>query len=554
MRERLAFLFRLLRPYRSIMALAVFLSFAAIGSGMGLMMTSAYLIARAALHPSVAELQTAVVGVRFFGISRAVLRYLERLLSHNVALRLLAQFRLWFFQAVEPLAPGRTAEWRSGDLLSRSVGDVEALQNFYVRLLAPPIVAALVSLLTAGIIAVVSVQAATGVFAAMTLAMTLIPWLTLRSLRGIGARLRELEAQLAVTALDGLQGLSDLLLFGRADDHFARLGSFYDDLVRLKQKQKSSLALHETMIGLLMSLAVLVLFSTVGPLVNAGETSGVTLAVLILAVLAAFEAITPLPLAALHLKEIDRAAERLLRIIQAPTPYDPPDAPAPIDFSLSFEQVTFRYAPDQPAVLTDFSLQVPQGDRLVILGANGAGKSTLIHLLHRFYEVEAGKIRLGGVPIERFSQRQLSEWMAVSPQQVFLFSGTIRENLLIAKPTASEEEMDRVCEAAQLAPWIAALPHGYETAVGEGGLLVSGGERRRLAVARALLKEAPILIFDEPTADVDVETEAALWHTFASLPPDKTVIIMTHRLPSWVRNYFRVFTMPEPIFSSRDVV
>lgn len=531
MRTRLIRLLRLLSAYKWHMLLAALLGFLTVGSGVGLMMTSAYIIARAALHPSVAELQVAIVGVRFFGISRGLFRYLERLVAHNVALRLLAQFRVWFFRAVEPLAPARLSHLKSGDLLARVVADVESLQNFYVRALAPPVIALLITLLMFVLYGAFSLSLALALVLAMMLASLGVPLWTLRAVRGLGARLVNLEAELSVMALDGVQGLADLTAFGRAEDHFARFGELHDEFIRLKRRQKMTLALHEALVGLMMNVAVLALFVDAVPMVRAGEISGVSLAALALGVMAAFEAVLPMPTAALNLEEIDHAAERLFEIIDTPAPPEPSRRMIPQECSISFRNVSFRYAPNDPAVLTDFSLQVPQGGRIVLVGRSGAGKSTLIHLLHRFWEIDAGEITIGGRSICDFSQAQLSELIAVAPQQVFLFSGTVRDNLLLAKPAAEEGEIAHVCGLAQLDDFIAGLPNGLETPIGEGGLRLSGGERRRLAIARALLKEAPIVIFDEPTADLDVETEAAIWRMIAELPAEKTVLVISHRLP-----------------------
>ncbi len=535
MSARLSRLLRLLSPFKLHVLLAVLLGFLTVGSGVGLMMTSAYIIARAALHPSVAELQVAVVGVRFFGISRGLYRYLERLLSHHVALRLLAQVRVWFFRAVEPLAPARLLSMKSGDLLARVVADVESLQSFYVRTLAPPAVALLVTLLMFAVYGAFSLILGITVALSLLLASTIVPLMTLRAVRGLGARLVGLESELSVLALDGVQGMADLTAFGRARDHFDRFGELHDEFIRLKRRQKTILALHEALVVLLMNVAVFALMMIAVPMVRAGEMSGVSLAAAALGVTAAFEAVLPLPAAVVHTKEIDRAAAPLFEIIDAPVPPQPPRAVVPQACSISFNHVSFRYSPIDPPVLADFSLHVPFGGRVVLVGPSGSGKSTLIALLLRCWEVDGGEITIDGHSLSTFPQAQLADLFSVAPQQVFLFSGTIRDNLLMARPQATLQQIEEACRMAQLDRFLAGLPDGLDTPIGEGGLRLSGGERRRLALARALLKDAPVFIFDEPTADLDVETEAAIWQMIAELPAEKTVLVISHRRPAAVQ-------------------
>ncbi len=607
MKRALKLLLVLALPCRWWMIFSAALGFLTIGSGVGLMMTSAYIISRAALHPSVAELQVAIVGVRFFGLTRAVFRYFERLTAHRVTLNLLAQFRVWFFAAAEPLAPARLALTKSGDLLSRVVTDVEALQNFYIRVLAPPLIALLVAMLMWGVFGVFAKSLALLLLVFMLLAGCVVPLLTLRLTRGIGSRRVMLESELSVLALEGIQGLADLMVFGRAKAHFDQFGEKHDELLELTRRQKRILALNEALIGLLMNGAVLAIFLAAAPRIENGSLDGVYLAVLALGVMAAFEAMMPLPAAVVFLEEMERAAERLFEIIgagpasrrlapaafgsistepsasaaapaqkewiskeeatlygisplsgiephavkkgapanEADTaevlcPWAEPGAPA-----LEFRAVTFRYAATEAPVLREFSLTVPQGARIVITGPSGAGKSTLANLLLRFWEFEAGEILIGGRSVRLLPATRLPSLISLAPQRLFYFSTTLRENLLLARPQASADELIEVCSLVGLHRLIAALPAGYETLLGEGGVRLSGGERRRLGIARALLKGAPILVLDEPTAHLDAAQEAAIWALLAGLAPAMTVVVLSHRLPAAEGGRFQVVEMAQ---------
>ncbi|RPI01050.1 MAG: thiol reductant ABC exporter subunit CydC [Calditrichaeota bacterium] len=531
MRDMIKRLLRLLLPFKMWVALAISLSFLSIGSSIGLMMTSAYLIGTAALHPSVAQLQVAIVGVRFFGLSRGIFRYIERLIAHQVAFRLLAQLRVWFFNALEPLAPACLSRRRSGDLLARVVTDVEMLQNFYIRVLAPPVVALLVSLLMGFVYGFFSWSFACVLFMFMLAVAVGVPLLTLFTTRGIGARVSTLESELAVLAVEGVQGLADLMVFGRDRSHFNHFAEKHDELIRLRRRQKSLLALHQVLIGLLMNITLVLMFIMMAPKVNSGVLQGVSFVVLALGIMASFEALTPLPNAALFLEEIESAAKRLFEIITPHPPRLRPPLSTPVDHTIEFSHVTFRYSADDAPVLKDFSLTIPHGQKMVIVGASGLGKTTLTHLLLRFWEIQQGRIVIGGHDINQWSPRQLADMISLAPQDIFLFSGSIRDNLLLAHPRAKEEDLERVCQSAQLLTFIRALPNGLDTQIGEGGYRLSGGERRRLNIARALLKDSPILIFDEPTAHLDVENESAIWRMVTELSVEKTVVIITHRAP-----------------------
>jgi thiol reductant ABC exporter CydC subunit len=552
MKRELKILLLQARPYTKWMALAALLGFLTVGSGVGLMMTAAYIISRAALHPPVAELQVAIVGVRFFGISRALFRYLERLTTHSVTLRLLAQFRIWFFDALEPLVPARTGLHHSGDLLSRVVTDVETLQNFYIRVLAPPLVALLVTLSIWLFYGLFDPAYALILLAIMLLAGWGVPMLTLRVSRGIGSRRVMLEAETSVLALEGIQGMSDLMVFGGAAAHFARFGTRHDELLALIVRQKRILALHEAAIGLLMNCAIVILFLQTGPQIHRGGLDGVYLAVLALGVMAVFEALLPLPGAALCLEEIARAAERLSDIIDErqppvgdramPEPGRPAASPLPATGTdghregealpaFAFHDITFRYGPGEESVLEHFSFAPVSGTKTVLIGPSGSGKSTLIQLLLGFREAESGRLCVGGRPIGEWPPPVLTSLISVAPQPVFLFSGTLRENLLLGNPQATPAEMERICRQVGLLERMALKPEGLETPLGEGGLQLSGGERRLLAIARALLKETPILLLDEPTGNLDAGSERTIWQLLEGLNRSRSILVLSHRLP-----------------------
>ncbi len=525
-------LLRLAAPFAGWMALSAMLGLATIASGIGLMATSAFIIAKAALHPSIADLQVAIVGVRFFGIARGVFRYLERYVSHHVTFRLLAGLRVWFYRSLEPLAPARLMDYKSGDLLSRSVADIETLEHFYVRVIAPPQVAMLVGVLMAAWLASYNLWLAVALLACLAAAGLGVPFLTHRLSRGLGRRMIAVRAELHAALVDGVQGAADLLAFGQEERHQARVRDLSRELVGLQGRSARISGLHAALTGLSMNLTTLVMLLVAIPLVGAGRLDGVYLALLVLAAIASFEAVAPLPLAIQYLGNCLEAGRRLFEIVDAqPAVHEPPSpAPPPSDHSLLVENLSFRYRPDEPLALDGINLSLPPGGCLAVVGPSGAGKSTLVNLLLRFWEYETGRIVLGGRELRDYHPESLHRMMGVVAQETHLFNATLRENLLVARPDAAQSDLAQAIRQAQLEDFVQALPHGYDTWLGEGGLRLSGGERQRVAIARALLKNAPLLILDEATANLDPLTEREVMETIRRLMAGRSTLIITHRL------------------------
>lgn len=533
-RATLARLLALAAPFKGWMALSVLLGALTISSSIGLLATSAWIIATAALRPSVADLAVAIVGVRFFGIARGVFRYLERLVSHHVNFSLLAQLRVWFYTALEPLAPARLMRYRSGDLLSRIVGDIETLQNFFIRVIAPPLVALIIALAAAIFFAAFDGSLALLMLIFMVLIGVIVPLSVQRLSRATNRRLVEVRSELNVTLIDGLQGAADLIAYGRERAQAARVARLSTELARLQGRMASITGLHTALGVALTNLALWSVLVMAIPLVRAARLTGVDLAVLALASLACFEGVLALPLAFQFLETNLSAARRLFEIVDEPDAVAAPPLALPLPaqpgIELSVNAVSFRYNPTEPLALDNISLSVKTGQRVAIVGASGAGKSTLINLLLRFWDYADGSITLNGLDLRAIDPAEARRQFGVVSQTTHLFNATIRENLLLARTGASEAEMVQAAQQAQIHDFIQSLPLGYDTPIGEQGLALSGGERQRLAIARALLKNAPIVIFDEATANLDAVTEREVWQALRALMADRAVLIITHRL------------------------
>jgi ATP-binding cassette subfamily C protein CydC len=518
--------------YKGWMMLAALLGFLTVGSSIGLMMTSAYIIAKAALHPSIVELQVAIVGVRFFGISRGIFRYLERYVSHEVTFKLLAKFRVWFYRAVEPLAPARLMRYKSGDLLTRLVADVESLEHIYIRVFAPPLIALLISLLMWILFGLISVVFSLLLMLFFFAAAVGVPILIRRLSKETGEKLIELRSELNAMALDGVQGMAELLVFGQAQRHLEKFDALNREYITLQRRMAQIGGLHESLIGLLMNFAVLSIMIAAIPQVSASVLDGVYLSVLAIGTMAAFEAVLPLPAAVQHLESSLKASKRLFEISDSQPPVQEPATPrsAPKNFSLSAKALTFSYSQNEAPVLKNISFELAEGGALAIVGPSGAGKTTLLNLLLRFWEYEKGLLCIGGTDIRNFTSEQLRSWLSVVSQNTHLFNGTVRENLLLGNPSARENDILSALERAQIREFVERLPQGLDTWIGEQGLQLSGGERRRLAITRALLKNAPLMIFDEPTANLDALSEREIFNTIRQLTKQKTTLVITHRL------------------------
>jgi thiol reductant ABC exporter CydC subunit len=527
-------LMRLLAPDWGSVLASAFSALAAVGAGVGLMATSSYLISAAALLPPFGDLQMAVVAVRFFGLSRAGFRYLERLLSHSVNLSLLARLRTWVFERIEPLVPAQTGDLTSGDLLARLVSDVDSLENFYVRVVAPALTALLATVGMAVFLGAFHPTLGAIILGFLAAAGLGIPLLSHRLGRIPGRRLVEARAALTARLVETAQGAADLLAFGqekRWQSQVAALNQAYGQAqTRMAWIQGLQAALS-SLTGHLGMLALLVLAI---PLVRSGAIDGTSLTVVALAGLASFEAVAGLPLAAQYLEASLQSARRLFALAdRLPLVQDPAQPePLPASTQVTLRHVTFCYPsePSQPA-LEDVSLDLAPGRWVALVGESGAGKSSLVNLLLRFWDPTSGSIQMGGVDLRALRQADVRRRIGVIAQTTTLFNASVRSNLLLANPAASQADLETAAMQAQIHTRILALPQGYATLIGERGQRLSIGERQRLAIARALLQDPALLVLDEPTANLDAATGQALLDTlYSAIFPGRGVLLITHQL------------------------
>jgi len=531
-----------LAPVHRRVALAVLLGCATVASNMGLLGMAAYLIAAAALKPLLILLTLPIYIVRFMGVSRAVARYAERLVAHDVTFRLLAVLRTRVYARLAPLAPARLLAYRSGDVLARLVGDVEELQNLYLGVVAPLVVAIAIAALTASLFALFSQTLAWAALVFLAAAGAGVPLLAGVLSRGLGYRQLTARAALQTEIVDGLQGMQDILACGHPDRYRRGVATLDGALARVQRRVALIGGARQAVHDLLMNLAMWTLLVLAIPLVAARTIDGVYLGFLALIILASFEAVQPLGPAVQSLGRSLAAGGRLFEVIDAaPVVTDPvAPLPAPTGAGLDVDGVAFSYQEDDDAAragdddddaaLRGITFSLRPGRRVAIVGPSGSGKSTIVRLIVRAWDPARGTIRLGGADIRRYRLDDLRAAVGVVAQDTYIFTDTMRGNLLLARPDATDGDLARALEQAQLADFVRDLPEGLDTWVGEHGLRLSGGERQRLAIARALLKDAPLLILDEATANLDPLTERAVLDALDALMRGRTVLLITHRL------------------------
>jgi ATP-binding cassette subfamily C protein CydC len=518
--------------YKYWMILAALMGFFTIGSGIGLMMTSAYIISSSAILTPIYQLQVSIVGVRFFGISRGVFRYLERYISHEVTFKLLAKLRLWLFKALEPLVPSKKINLNSGDLLSRSIEDIESLEHIFVRVISPPFIFVAVSVLMFTALSLFSLKYAVIFLVIFIGSATGIPLLTYLLGNKIGKQIVILKSHLKEFTVDYVQGMSELIIYGQTSKWKSEFEEIENKLLHSERKMLLIQSLHENLTGLAMNAAVAVLLFSAIPDVNSGALKGVYLAVITIGIMASFEIVFQIPTAFQFLSKSIEAGKRLLEITEQKSNgieiVDNKDNEIR-NYNLKVCEISFSYGGEKK-VLNKISFEIKENQKIAVVGVSGSGKSTIVNILTKMLNYDQGDIFIGGVSYKKITEEKIRQLISVVPQSVHLFTGTIKENLLIAKDDASDDELYNALEKAQLINFVKSLPDVLDTYIGELGKKLSGGESKRLAVARALLRNSPIIFFDEATSHLDTVNEKNILKMIEEISKSKSVLFVTHRL------------------------
>ncbi|MFI8511499.1 thiol reductant ABC exporter subunit CydD [Streptomyces sp. NPDC085460] len=515
------------------MGLALLLGSLALGSAVGLMAVSGWLISRASEQPPVLHLMVAVTATRAFGIGRAVFRYAERLVSHDAVLRMLAELRVSVYARLERIAPAGLRRARRGDLLARLVHDVDALQDYWLRWLLPAGAALVVGLGAVGFTAWLLPEAGAVLAVGLLVAGALVPPLSAALARRAERRLAPARGVLATAVADPLRGCAELTVAGALRDRLDRARAADRTLTGIASRQSAAAALGAGLSAVVCGLTVVAAAFVGAQAVRDGRLDGVALAVVVLTPLAAFEAVTGLPLAVQYRQRVKHSAERVFEVLDAPAPvHEPAVAAAPPagPFPLELAGLSARHTGQDRPALDGFTLTLDAGRRVAVVGASGSGKTTLAQVLLRFLDAERGTYRLGGVAAAELDGDDVRRLVGLCAQDAHLFDSSVRENLRLARTDASDEELREALRRARLLDWADRLPDGLDTLVGEHGSKLSGGQRQRLALARALLADFPVLVLDEPAEHLDLATADALTDDLLRATEARTTVLITHRL------------------------
>jgi thiol reductant ABC exporter CydC subunit len=524
----------LTRPVAGRLALATLLGAGALGAGIGLIATSAWLISRASQRPPESALAIAIVAVQFFGLSRGLFRYEQRLIGHDAAFRSLAALRTRSYQRLETLAPAGLTAFRRGDLLARVVHDIDALQDVLLRVIPAFAIALIVGAGTVFLVWWILPAAGVILLASLILAATALTWLTGRLTRRREAERAAARAELTVAVVDLLHGAPELSAYGAVGDQRRRIAMSEARLVRVVSSAARTAGVGQGVAILLSGLAMWGGLLVGVAAVHDGVLDGVLLAVIALVPLAAFELGADLPAAAQTLQRVRRSSARTIEVLEAAPPVAEPSHPRPVSHGASHvlrvRDVRARYGADHPWVLNGVDLDLVTGRSVAVVGGSGAGKSTLANVLLRFLPYQDGSVTLDGTPVSELAGDDYRRIVGLVSQDAYIFDTTLEENLRLARRDATRQQLLDALDRARMRDWVTDLPAGLETRVGAHGAEISGGQRQRLALARALLADFPVLVVDEPGEHLDIHTADALVADLLETRADHATLLITHRL------------------------
>ena len=522
-------LFTVLSPAKWSLVLALIFTFLTVFMNVGLLTVSAWLLASAALQPGLTYLSLAIVGVRFFGVSRAVCRYFERYTSHRMAFQGLYGLRVWFYAHLEPLAPAILKRFGAGDMLGRIMGDIEVLQFFYLRTLIPPAAAITLTILVAyGVSTIDNSLVAPIVLAAFILGLVL-PLVVYahnkQSLTAIGPQQGEYKSLLS----DTMDSLEDVISYGNEQLVYDRIQHMMSTVDANKGIIERGMNLGNTLfLGGVQITVVIVAILAANALT--GAWASVMVAVAAIGTQAWFEALQPMIAAVHHGAESKVATSRLIALADEPIPVVEPNAPKPFNANreITFTDVSFGYDAHR-RIYEHLRLDIKQGQSIAIVGASGSGKTTLFNMLERLYDY-SGSIHVGDVELKDISIDTWRNALGTITQDTYIFHASFEDNIRLARPDASEADLEYAIDCASLRSVVECLPDGIHTIVGSGGHGLSGGERQRVALARLFLRKPQVVLLDEPLEGLDQVTRKALHRDLMEYVQDKTCLYITHQL------------------------
>ena len=526
--KHLIMLTKMLLQEKKHVLLAIFFGLLASCASVGLMAAAALLISKSALHPPLYALTLTIIAVRFFGLTRAGTRYLERYFSHKAALAILGRLRVHFYERVEPLAPAVFSRYRSGDLLSRVVSDVENLQYFFLRVAYPPIIMVLVFIITGSFLAYYSINLALILLIGFTVSCIILPILMTLFRERLGKNLRQESSNLSSATTEYLYGYYDLKTNNRLAERTTDLKNISDRLINNQLKAATSFSINEGLLHTCSYITAWIMLVMGIYLVEQNVILGVHLAMLVLATLMVFESAMPMAAIPGHIDENKTSAQRLYDITQNVKSnkdcYAQENQIQPDQMVIDIIDVTFSYPNQDTPALKNINLKLEHNKKIAVVGPSGSGKSSILNILLRFYNYQKGQVFFGGHDLMKYHPERVRDFFGVVAQNNHYFNTTLRQNLILAKPDAEDKELLEVLNKVSLSHV------SLDFNIGEKGLALSGGERQRLAFARMILKDAPMVLLDEPTNGLDAVTEGEVFSNLWPLIDGKPVLYITHKI------------------------
>lgn len=530
--KAIKFLSAVMRPYRWAMIAAAGMGFLTSGSHLGLLMVSAYILAKAALLPPIAELQIAIAAVRLFGLTRGAFRYAERMMSHTLAFRLMSALRVRLYAAMESkpvsaIAGSQTAEW-----FSSFMHDVARTENFYIRILAPVLSAGLMWILSLFLFGMFDPLIALIVGVFMMINGIVIPVFVYRRSRRLSDDTETLKDSLTHNIMDWINGQADIRIAGQTRNRRKDIGELSVRYLTAGKRFSSLTHAHEGWSVFTMNLCVAATALYCMPLILSGEMNALLFPVILIGIMAGFESFHAIPHAAQHLAPAGRSAENLMLNVSSASISDKQDNHFQTAGNISwvFQHAHFYYPETSKPVFKGLTANVSGEGLTAVIGPSGCGKTTLLRMMLGYDTPQQGSLLIGGTDILRCDTDDLRQRISFCNQNPYVFSGTIRENILLGQPEATDEDMIRAAQEACIHERIALLPEGYDTHTGRHGYRLSGGERQRIALARALIKKSEILLLDEPSTHLDIDTESRIFRFLRQSGRYRAVIVVTHKI------------------------
>lgn len=523
-------LFAVLGPARNSLWLSLLFSFLTVFMNVGLLTTSAWLITSAALRPELAALSLSIVGVRFFGISRAVCRYIERYVSHHMAFQGLYGLRVWFYKKLEPLMPAALHRLGSGDILGCIMADIETLQFFYLRVIIPPVGAILLTALGFYFLSFFSYSLLWLLALAFFLGAVAIPFMVYRHNQLATEAVLAHRSTIKDTIVESLAGIMDIITYKQEMRVTKLVSDQFEQLTKAQQRVHTGTNLGDTLFLGLTQLTMVAGAIIMIPWAQGSQQAGIFIAVVALSLQSYFEALGPLTIAWYHGRESLAAMKRLVQLAEQPPVVEDSRSDGDVPsgaVAIRLEDVNFAY--DREYVYQHMSLHIKAGEKVAIVGPSGSGKTTLLTMLERFYDYE-GHIYLNDKELRTLPIARARDFYGALTQDTYLFHATVEDNIRLAKPKATDEELAKALDFAALTAWVKTLPQGLKTIIGSGGTGVSGGQRQRIALARLWLRNSPVLLLDEPLEGLDQVVRQELQNSLYALMKDKTVLYITHHL------------------------